>query len=149
MEDLVTRFVSDLIGRLEGPLTLRLFLQPAVAAFLATRDGVKDARAGRPPHFWRMVTGPSEARKRRATETWKAVLKVFVMAVVLDCVYQLLVFKWVYPFEAMATAIVLAILPYVALRGAVNRIARRWIHPADVNEHIAPKDGSRATRASS
>ncbi len=131
MENVVTRFVTDLIGRLSGPLTLRLFLQPAVAIILATRDGVKDARAGRPPHFWRLVTGPPEARKRRATETWKAVLNVFVMAVVLDCVYQLVVFRWVYPFEAMVTATVLAILPYVLLRGAINRVSRRWIQPQE------------------
>ena len=88
MEDIATRFVADLIGRLSGPLTLRLFLQPAVATLLAVRDGVKDAREGRPPHFWRLVTGPPEARRRRLKETWQAVLKVFIMAVVLDCVYQ-------------------------------------------------------------
>jgi hypothetical protein len=129
MEDIVTRFVTDLVGRLSGPLTLRLFLQPAVATFLAVRDGLKDARGGRPPHFWRMVTGSAEARRRRANETWKAVLKVFVMAVVLDCVYQVLVFRWVYPVEAMVTAVILAIVPYVLLRGAVNRMARTWIQP--------------------
>ena len=129
MEDIVTRFVSDLVGRLSGPLTLRLFLQPAVAIILSARDGLEDAREGRPPHFWRLVTGPPEARRRRATETWKAVLKVFVTAVVLDCVCQFLVFRWVCPIEAMVTATVLAILPYVPLRGAVNRIGRRWIPP--------------------
>jgi len=56
-------------------------------------------------------------------------LKVFVMAVVLDCVYQSLVFRWVYPVEAMVTATIRAILPYVLLRGVVNRIARAWIQP--------------------
>ncbi len=131
MEDIVTRFVTDLIGRLSGPLTLRLFLQPAVAMFFAVRDGLNDAREGRPPHFWRLVTGPPEARKRRAMETWKAVLKVFVMAVVLDCVYQLLVFRWVYPVEAAVTAALLAILPYVLLRGVINRLARTWIQPQE------------------
>ncbi len=129
MEDIVTRFVADLIGRLSGPLTLRLFLQPAVATLLAVRDGVKDAREGRPPHFWRLVTGPPEARRRRLKETWQAVLKVFIMAVVLDCVYQQLVFRWVYPIEAMVTAVILAILPYMLLRGVIDRIARRRIQP--------------------
>jgi hypothetical protein len=129
MEDIVTRFVTDLIGRLSGPLTLRLFLQPSVAMFFAVRDGLKDAREGRPPHLWRMVTGPPEARRRRAQETRQAVLKVFIMAVALDCVYQVLVFRWIYPVEAMFTAVILAILPYVLLRGAINRIARTWIQP--------------------
>jgi hypothetical protein len=129
MEYLVTRFVTDLIGRLTGPLTLRLFLQPGVATFLAIRDGLNDAHEGRPPHFWRMVTGPPEARRRRLKETWNAVLKVFVMAVLLDCVYQFLVFRWIYPFEAMFTAVILAIVPYVILRGVTNRIARSWLQP--------------------
>jgi hypothetical protein len=127
MDDIVTRFITDLIGRLSGPLTLRLFLQPAVAAFFAIRDGLADAREGRPPHFWRIVTGSPEARKRRARETMRAVLKVFILAVVLDCVYQVMVFRWVYPIEAMVTAAILAIVPYLALRGTVNRIARPWI----------------------
>jgi hypothetical protein len=140
MEDILTRFVTDLIGRLSGPLTLRLFLQPAVAISLAVRDGLKDAREGRPPHFWRMVTGPPEARRHRAKETRKAVLKVFVMAVALDCVYQLLVFRWVYPVEAMFTGTLLAIVPYVLLRGMINRIARTWIRPqSEAADHHSPK----------
>jgi hypothetical protein len=127
MDEIVNRFVSDLIGRLSGPLTLRLFLQPTVAVVLAARDGLKDAREGRPPHFWRMVTGPPEARSRRARETWRAVLMVFIMAVIFDCVYQVLVFRWVYPVEAMFTAVILAILPYVILRGVVTRLARSYV----------------------
>jgi hypothetical protein len=132
VEDILSRFVGDLIGRLSGPLTLRLFLQPAVATFFAVRDGLRDAREGRPPHFWRMVTGPPDARRRRAKETWTAVLKVFVMAVLLDCVYQVLVFRWVYPVEAMFTATILAILPYVLMRGVFNRLARTWTSQREV-----------------
>jgi hypothetical protein len=109
-----------------------LFLQPAVATFFAVRDGLRDAREGRPPHFWRMVTGPPDARRRRAKETWTAVLKVFVMAVLLDCVYQVLVFRWVYPVEAMFTATILAILPYVLMRGVFNRLARTWTSQREV-----------------
>lgn len=129
MEDLLNRLVTDLLGRLTGPLTFRLFLQPAIAMFFACRDGLADARAGRPPHFWRMVTGPREARKRRARETVRAVSKVFIMAIVIDCAYQWIVFRWVYPFEAMVTAVILAIVPYVALRGVANRVVRLWTKP--------------------
>ena len=127
MEDILARFVSDLIGRLTGPLTMRLFLQPAVAGIFALRDGLKDAREDRPPHFWRLVTGPPEARRRRMRETWKAVFKVFIMAVLLDCVYQLLTRRWIYPVESIVTATILAIIPYAVLRGVTNRIARTWI----------------------
>ena len=127
MEEILARLIGNLLGRLTGPLTMRLFLQPAVAGFFAIRDGVRDARDDRPPHFWRMVTGPPEARRRRARETWAAVLKVFVMAIVLDCAYQVIVFRWIYPAESIVTAVILAILPYVVLRGVANRVARSWI----------------------
>jgi hypothetical protein len=59
------------------------------------------------------------------------VSKVFIMAVVVDCVYQWIVFRWVYPFEAMVTAVILAIVPYVLLRGAVNRVTRMWMRPGN------------------
>ena len=129
MDEFLTRFYTDMSGRLTGPLTLRLFLQPAVAMFLATRDGIKDAREGRPPHLWRMITGDAAARARRWKETWRAVLKVFCLAVVLDCVYQWMVMRWIYPFEAMVTAVILAILPYILLRGWVDRPVRARMKP--------------------
>jgi hypothetical protein len=129
VDDVLTRFVTDLVDRLTGPLTARLFLQPAVAIFFAIRDGIRDAKDGRPPHLWRVFTGPPEARRRRWLETRKAVLKVFIMAVVLDMVYQVVVFRWVYPLESLVVAIILAFLPYLLLRGPVNRMARTWIKP--------------------
>lgn len=46
-----------------------------------------------------------------------------------SCVYQWIVFKWIYPFEAMVTAVILAIVPYVALRGVVNGVARARMQP--------------------
>jgi hypothetical protein len=76
-----------------------------------------------------MVSGPSEARSRRAKETLRAVAVVFTMAVVVDGVYQIRVFRWFYPVEAMVTAVILAIVPYLALRGTVNRIARTRLRP--------------------
>jgi drug/metabolite transporter (DMT)-like permease len=123
VDDVVSRVLTDLVGRLSGPLTLRLFLQPSVATVFAIRDGLRDARSGRPPHFWRLVTGSPEARRRRLRETWRAVMKVFILAILLDCAYQWLVFRWVYPVEAIITAVVLAFVPYVAIRGIVNRLA--------------------------
>jgi hypothetical protein len=52
-----------------------------------------------------------------------------LVAFVLDVDYQVIVFRWVYPFEALAVSIILAFLPYLLLRGLVNRIARIRVHP--------------------
>jgi hypothetical protein len=128
VDDVTSRFVSDLIGRLTGPLSFRLILQPMMAAFFAVRDGLKEEREGRPPYFWSLFTTPTAERRELLQEAWKAVVKVFVLAFVLDLVYQLIAIRWIYPFESLVVAIILAIVPYVLLRGVVNRIVRAWIH---------------------
>jgi len=128
VDDVTSRFISDLIGRLTGPLSFRLILQPMMAAFFAVRDGMKEEREGRPPYFWSLFSATEAQRRELLREGWKAVVKVFSLAFVLDVVYQLIVFRWVYPFESLVVAIILAILPYVLLRGTVNRIVKTWIH---------------------
>jgi hypothetical protein len=55
---------------------------------------------------------------------WKDIAKVFVMALVIDLVYQLIVERWVYPGETVLVAVVLAIVPYLLIRGPASRIAR-------------------------
>ena len=130
MEDLFTRMWENLIGRVGGPMSFRLILQPAMAIFFAVRDGLKDARTGRPAYFWSLFTEPTH-RHERLREGWKAVTRVFIFAVLMDAVYQFIVLRWFYPGEALIVAFILAFLPYLAIRGPVNRITRlRGYHPA-------------------
>ena len=121
MEDMLTRFVEDLLGRVRGPMNFRLILQPLMAIAFALRDGRRDARAGRAPYFWSMFTNP-EHRRELLRDGWKSVGKVFIAAVVFDVIYQLIVLRWVYPGEAIIVALILAALPYMLLRGAANRV---------------------------
>jgi hypothetical protein len=55
---------------------------------------------------------------------WKSVGRVFILAVVLDVIYQIIVLRFVYPGEAIIVAFVLAIVPYLIVRGLVTRLAR-------------------------
>ena len=123
MEALWQRFVEDMFGRLDGPLHFRIIVQPLMAVFFATRDGLKDARAGKPAYFWALANSP-EHRKSLLKDGWKHFGKIFILAIILDLVYQIKVHHTVYPGEMLLTALVLAVLPYVLLRGPVNRIAR-------------------------
>jgi len=124
-----TRFTTDMLTRVTtGPMKFRIVLQPAMAAFFAIRDGVRDARTGRRPYLWKIATD-NTVRKQAAQELWKSVGKVFILAVVLDVVYQLWVLKTVYPIQAFAVAVILAIVPYLILCGITNRIARRESRP--------------------
>jgi hypothetical protein len=46
----------------------------------------------------------------------------------MDLIYEWLMARFFYPLETLTVAIVLAVIPYLVLRGPVNRIARRWRH---------------------
>ena len=121
MDELVTRFFDNLAGRVGGPLQFRLVLQPTMAILFAIRDGRKDARERRAPYFWALFTH-SANRKALLREGWKAVAKVFLMATIVDFVYQIIVFGWFYPGEALVVAFILAFVPYLLIRGPVNRL---------------------------
>lgn len=123
MEETLIRVWEDLVGRVGGPLTLRLVIQPTVATILAIRAGLNDSRHGQTPYFWNILLNRDQ-RKGLLREGWKDVGKLFVMAAVLDTVYQLIVARWVYPLETLTVAVALAILPYVVLRGLSSRLAR-------------------------
>jgi len=117
---------TDFIGRFDGPLHFRLILQPLMSAIFAIRDGVHDAHSGGSPYFWTLLTDSTRSRDL-LVRGWAAVGKVFIFAVVLDAVYQLIALHWFYPGEALLTAAVLALIPYLILRGPVNRISQLWM----------------------
>jgi hypothetical protein len=124
MEEILIRLWSNLVGRLSGPMNFRILVQPTVAAILAIRAGLRDAREGRPAFFWAALTNPvyrSEALK----DIRKDVSKVFLIAAILDSIYQLLVHRGVYVGELIIVATMLAIVPYLLIRGPVNRMSRR------------------------
>jgi hypothetical protein len=123
MDDMWMRIAGDLAARVSGPMKFRLVLQPTMAAIFAIRAGLADARAGRTPYFWTLISEPSQ-RAYLIKDGWKSVGKVFVLALVLDVVYQIIVSRFVYPGEAIIVAFVLAIAPYLILRGLVTRVAR-------------------------
>jgi hypothetical protein len=95
-----------------------------MAAFLAVRAGLADARAHRAPYLWHVLSEPDD-RPQLFRDAWKDVGKVFIIALVLDGVYQLLVFRWVYPVQSLLVAIALAIVPYLIFRGPATRVMRR------------------------
>ena len=123
MDNMWERIGSQLVARISGPMKFRLVLQPVMASFFAIRSGLADARAGKPPYFWALLSDPGQ-REDMIKDGWKSVGKVFVLALVLDVVYQIIVLRFVYPGEAIIVAFVLAIAPYLILRGLVTRLAR-------------------------
>ena len=104
-------------------MSFRLVLQPLVAIVLAIRAGMQDFRAGKPPYSWAVLTD-ADHRRELLREGWKAVAKVFGAAVLIDVVYQFIQLRTVYPGEALIVAFLLACVPYLLVRGPVDRIMR-------------------------
>jgi hypothetical protein len=120
------RLLRDLLARPGGPLTFRFILQPAMAAVAAFRDGVEDARLGRMPYLLLILRGV-EPRGRRLWEGVVSTARILMLGIVIDAVYQWLVLKTFYPGQAAVVAILLAFVPYLLLRGPMQRIARYWV----------------------
>lgn len=125
MWEFLKRVWEMYVGRAYGPLSFRLIIQPMVAAGLAIRAGLEDARAGRPAYGWAIFTDPVR-RHELLREGWKHVAKLFVTAVVVDTIYQIIVFRWLYPGQALIVATIVAVPSYLLLRGPTNRLVRRW-----------------------
>ena len=75
------------------------------------------------PYFWCLLTDTGE-RASKIKDGWKSVGRVFLLALLLDVVYQMIVLRFVYVGEAIIVAVVLAIVPYLLIRGPVTRLAR-------------------------
>jgi len=129
MDDIIARFWQEITARPDGPLAMRFYLQPLMATLFAVRDGLKDARAGKPPYFYGLLTHP-EQRREMLRDGWGSVGKIFGIAIVLDLLYQFIVLKGFRPVETLVVAIVLALVPYILLRGPANRLARTGDPPA-------------------
>jgi hypothetical protein len=139
--NLLAQHLDMLIGRWDGPLAFRIMIQPAVAAFLAIRAGLRDARTGRPAYGWAVTTDPSQ-RRDLMREGWKDVWKLFTAAVTIDLIYQLIELRWIYPGQALIVAAVLALPSYFLIRGLANRTAHLWLPTllAPPANHPAKKD---------
>ena len=124
MDELFNWAWDHLVGRIDGPLKFRLVLQPIMAVIFAVRDGLKDAREGRVPYFWAIFSEPGR-RRELLLDGWKSIAKVFCLATLMDLIYQYLILGWLYPLAALFVAFMLAFVPYLLIRGPVNRIARR------------------------
>jgi len=121
MGSFFSNYWTDFIGRFDGPLHFRLFVQPLMAILFALRDGNGDAREGRSAYLWSLVTDANE-RRYLFESGWRGIAKVFILAFALDVVYQFVEWHGLKPLQALMTAIVLAVIPYAILRGPVNRV---------------------------
>lgn len=123
MGELFARMWREIAARPSGPMAFRFYLQPAMAILAGVHDGIADARAGAPAYFWSLFVDRAH-RRARLREGWRAVRNIFVLATVMDLLYQAFVIGAFRPVQALDVAVLLAIVPYLFTRGPVNRVAR-------------------------
>jgi hypothetical protein len=124
--EVLMRIWQNLVERPGGPMTFRFILQPIMATVAAALAGVRDARAGRSPYFWSILRDPQQ-RGPRLQEGMVATARIILLGLVMDVIYQIVVFDTFHPGEAAIVALLLAFVPYLLLRGPVARIARWWL----------------------
>jgi hypothetical protein len=124
LQDVLFRLWADLLARPGGPFAFRLVLQPLMAVIFAVRDGIADARTGRSPYVWTLLRDSSH-RRESLREGVKATLKVVLLGVAIDAIYQFKVHGTVYPGEALGIALLLGFVPYLLIRGPIDRNVRR------------------------
>lgn len=120
------RIWQNLLDRQSGPMAFRIFLQPIMSSIAALVDGVKDARTGRNPYLWTVLTNPLK-RSSRLHEGLVSTARIILLGLGMDLIYQYLVFDTFHPAEAVIIAGLLCFLPYLLLRGPITRIARWWL----------------------
>jgi len=132
-EEVRERVWQNLLDRPGGPMTFRFILQPIMATIAALYDGVKDARTGRSPYLWTMFSNP-EKLGGRLREGMISTARIILLGLGMDLIYQFIEFKTFHPAEAVITALLLAFVPYLLLRGPCARIARWWRGDAPATE---------------
>jgi hypothetical protein len=107
-------FFEDLPKRLIGPGRFRFVFQPAVATLLGIRDGLGDARAGRPPYLYSLLF--YQGRRELLRSGFKTVVNLMLMGILLDSIAQWLILGASYPGAALVVGPVFITIPYALAR---------------------------------
>ena len=124
MTEIFSRVLTNLIERTEGPLDFRVIMQPLMAGILAIRATLRHTGEIRPP-FLSDLVHRSVHRGEFIRESWRDIARVFFFALILDLIYQLIELRTVYPLESIIVAVVLAIIPYLLIRGFSGWLFRK------------------------
>ena len=118
------QLLEELPQRFTGPGRLRFILQPMLAILLGVRGGLADAKAGTPPFLFGLLFG-TERRKEFLRSGAAAIRTLLAVGIVLDVVFQLVIYHSVHPGAALLVAPILICIPYALSRALTTRLAPR------------------------
>lgn len=119
-QEIWSRVVDQLFGRPGGPLGFRFVFMPIMSAIMAIRTGLRAARDGERVFLWSLLFADVSERRRLLRSAMKDLSIMFIVGIVLDAIYQLVVFRAFYVVQALAVAVVCAVVPYMVVRGPVT-----------------------------
>lgn len=114
------QFFDDMFARLAGPGRLRFIVQPTVAVLLGVRDGVRDLREGVLPFLWVFVQ--KKLRRKSLVHAFQSIRDLVSIAIVLDVIFQFIIFDAVHPGAALLLGPVLIAVPYAVSRSLTTQI---------------------------
>jgi hypothetical protein len=116
------QFLEELPQRFTGPGRLRFILQPVIAILLGMRGGLADARAGNPPYLYGLLF--HAGRRRELMQSGVAAISTLLaMGIILDVVFQFVLYRAVHPGAALVVGPILICVPYSVSRALTNRLA--------------------------
>ena len=117
------QFLDELPRRFTGPGRFRFILQPMIAIALGIRGGLADARAGNPPYLFALLF--HAGRRRELLRSGVAAIRNLVaMGIIMDVVFQLVLYDSVHPGAALLIGPILICLPYACSRALTTRLAQ-------------------------
>jgi len=129
---LTRRFFEDLRARLSGPGRLRFIIQPTAAVLLGMRDGKRDSRTRCPPFLSGLVF-----RRTHRRDLWRSAIAsvrdLVAIAIILDIISQILIFREIHPGAALLLGPVLIAVPYSISRALTNRIVSGRAQQVEAN----------------
>jgi hypothetical protein len=117
------QFLEELPQRFNGPGRLRLILQPIIAVLLGIRGGLADAKAGNPPYLFGLLFHAGRRRELLRSAV-AAIRNLLAAAIILDMVFQLILYHSVHPGAALVVGSILICIPYAVSRALTTRLAK-------------------------
>jgi hypothetical protein len=118
------QFLEELPRRFTGPGRLRFILQPMVAIVLGIRGGLRDANAVHPPYLFGLLFA-AEHRRELLRSGVAAIRNLLAAGILMDIVFQLVLYHSVHPGAAVVIGPILICFPYALARALTTRLARR------------------------
>jgi hypothetical protein len=118
------QFLEELPRRFTGSGRLRFILQPMTASFLGIRGGLADARTKNPPYLFILLF--RAGRRTELLQSGAAALSTLLATgIILDVVFQLVLYRAVHPGVALLIGPIFICFPYALSRTLTASLVRR------------------------